>query len=272
MKKNISRILSLLLLASITGGLVYGFNSSLSVENYTYINAKLPQSFDGYKIVQLSDLHGKEFGANNQTLIKTIKNQSPDLIVFTGDLIDNEHSSLDSLEALLKGISPLCPIYFVSGNHEYDDRAPLQELLALLENYSIINLDEKGSTITIEDFSITIQGMGGSSTILNSSHLLPPADTNKFNILLYHYTNHADLLTKFNYDLVLSGHTHGGIVRLPSVGGVFGNDGSLFPTYDSGIFQLNERTTMISSRGLGDAFLPRFNNPPEIVCITLKSN
>ena len=94
------------------------------------------------------------------------------------------------------------------------------------------------------------------------------ANTTMFNILLYHGTDKFDGIAPYNYDLVLSGHTHGGIVCLPFIGGIISNQKELFPKYDSGVYT-SGLSTMISSRGLGDASIPRFHNPREVICITL---
>ena len=90
-----------------------------------------------------------------------------------------------------------------------------------------------------------------------------------FSILLNHYANQFPLLPQYGYDLILSGHIHGGIIRLPRIGGLIGNGGSLFPQYDAGSYKIGN-STMIVSRGIGDSVIPRINNNPEIVCITLK--
>ncbi|MDO5292473.1 MAG: metallophosphoesterase [bacterium] len=250
-----------------------GFFTKLVVTEYTIENTKIPPSFGGFRIVQISDLHCAEFGTGNKNLIDTVKHLDPDIIVLTGDMLDSDHTDFTPVEEFLNGIQSIAPIYSVTGNHDYDSTSIYQKLKFYYTTYNICDLDAAGVIINKGNSSILLQGLGASANITNSSHLLPKADPDKFNILLYHYSNHFDYLSSFNYDLVLSGHAHGGIVRLPFVGGVLGNNGVLFPKYDYGKFvnKDNPNMTMISSGGLGDADIPRYNNNPEVVLITLKS-
>lgn len=248
-----------------------GFDHRLEVTRYEYANAKIPSDFDGFRVVQISDFHLKKFGKNEAGLIQAVRNCSPDLILLTGDVVDENHSDIAPLRELLAGISDLAPIYFVSGNHDlYKDTARLYgEMLSLFEEYAVINLDDAAREITRGGSSIFLTGSRWRSKYVTD--YLSPADTRNFNILLYHGSDYFPQLSTYGYDLIFSGHAHGGIVRLPFVGGVFANDGSLFPKYCSGYHTLHG-STLISSRGLGDAFIPRFYNRPELVCVTLCSS
>lgn len=246
------------------------FHSNLKITSYHYTSSKIPIEFNNFKIIHISDLHNKNFGKKQSLLINKIKNEKPDLIVFTGDMIDGTHTDISNVAALLDGISGLCPIYAVNGNHEEDNIATYNTLLEYYKTYHVNLLENSSATITINHSSIYLYGLNYYGYIPFSLEHLPVADTNKFNILLQHATNYFDELSTKGYDLMLSGHAHGGIIRLPFVGGVIANDGSLFPKYDFGMFHVNN-CTMISSCGLGDARIPRVFNPPEIVAITLVS-
>lgn len=246
------------------------FTPNLKITSYSYSSSKIPVEFNNFKIVHISDLHNKNFGKKQSLLISKIKNEKPDLIVFTGDMIDGTHTDLSSINNLLNGISGICPIYAVKGNHEEDNADTYNTLLSYYKTYHVTLLENALATITINHSSIYLYGLNYYGYIPFSLDNLPAADTAKFNILLQHATNYFDELSTKGYDLMLSGHTHGGIIRLPFLGGVIANDGSLFPKYDSGMFQTNN-CTMISSCGLGDAKVPRIFNPPEIVSITLLS-
>ncbi|SEQ02406.1 hypothetical protein SAMN02910289_01121 [Lachnospiraceae bacterium RM5] len=240
----------------------------LKLTKYDYISDKVPSDFDGYKIIQISDLHHKNFGKDQSELISMINNQNPDLILLTGDIVDGNHTDMTPVVNLLKGIYKTAPIYFVSGNHELapqgkDNYAKLETLFV---EYGVVDLDDSFDIISKGESSINLYGAKFRSSYVKD--YLDTPDTNEFNILMYHCTNYFDITSQFGYDLIFSGHTHGGIVRLPFVGGIFGNTGDVFPKYDKGVYK-KESSTMISSGGLGDAKIPRFYNTPEVVLVTL---
>lgn len=262
----------LILIVIITIFIIYGLkNTKLKLTSYEYTSAKVPKDFDGYKILQISDLHHKNFGTNQKKLIRLIQKQEPDLILLTGDIIDEEHTDMSSVRDLLEGICDLAPVYYITGNHELLSEAKNQyaELLALFVQYGVTDLDDSSVEIKKGNSSIFLYGQKFRSYYVKD--YLKLADTSKFNILMYHCSDYFDITSQYGYDLIFSGHTHGGIVRLPFLGGVFGNDKELFPKYAGGIHQ-QEGSTLISSCGLGDAKIRRFNNPPEVVLVTLHSS
>lgn len=247
--------------------IISGFYNPLVLTRYDYTSSKVPEGFDGYRIVHISDFHCKEFGDRESDLITMIRNANPDLILFTGDSIDDEHS-LDNYCDLITGIYDIAPIYYVNGNHEYDASAPLAEMKELNEKYQVHDLNDASVVIGHNGDSILLSGLDFRLTMRGLRNNIDYANTNMFNILLYHGTDKFDGIAPYNYDLVLSGHTHGGIVCLPFIGGIISNQKELFPKYDSGVYT-SGLSTLISSRGLGDASIPRFHNPREVVCITL---
>lgn len=258
-------IILVILLISIY--IISGFINPLIVTDYTYTSTKIPSSFDGFKIVHISDFHCKDFGYQEEDLIHTIMETEPDIIVFTGDSIDDEHT-IDNYRYLLSGIYGVAPIYYINGNHEYDYYAPYDEMLALHEEFHVIDLNDSSVVLTREDDSILLSGLDFRNTMRGLRSGIDYANTSIFNILLYHGTDRFDGIAPYNYDLVLSGHTHGGLVCLPFVGGIITNQKEFFPKYDSGVFTVGN-STMISSRGLGNASVPRFHNPREVVTVTL---
>lgn len=266
-----SRMISLIvfvLLACLAVYIYHGLQTPLTVTTYNYHNKKIPSAFSDYTIVQISDLHCKNFGKNQSELISKIKAAKPDMIALTGDIVDEDHDSISSVEDLLKGIKDLAPIYFVTGNHELTSLAATQyqELLALFQKYGVTDLDNDSVKLKKDGQSITLYGRQYFSQYLTDS--LPIASDKDFDILLYHGSDNFKEIAPYHYDLILSGHAHGGIVRLPIWGGIFGNDGTFFPEYAGGEYTIGD-ATLISSRGLGDASIPRFNNPPELVVIKL---
>ena len=247
--------------------IISGFYNPLVLTRYDYTSSKVPEGFDGYRIVHISDFHCKEFGDRESDLIAMIRNAEPDLILFTGDSIDDEHS-LDNYRDLITGIYDVAPIYYVNGNHEYDASAPLAEMKELNEKYQVHDLNDASVVVEHNGDSILLSGLDFRLTMRGLRNNIDYANTTMFNILIYPGTDKFDGIAPYNYVLVLSGHTHGGIVCLPFIGGIISNQKELFPKYDSGVYT-SGLSTMISSRGLGDASIPRFHNPREVICITL---
>ncbi len=270
--KTIKRILIVaVILLSFTVFLAIGFNSRLEITEYSYTNSKVPEEFDGYRILQISDYHNKDFGDNQVSLIKAVEEQNPDIIVLTGDMVDRSHTEIESSRELVEGIAHLAPTYFITGNHELDPSAQTlyDQFIEVMEENGVVHLDDKSVNLQIDDAQIILTGQKYLAHYVGD--YLKPADTDYFNVLLYHGSDNFDIVAPFGYDLVLSGHVHGGVIRLPLIGGIFGNDGELFPKYDAGMFE-NGNATLISNRGIGDADLPRFFNSPEITVITLHND
>lgn len=272
MKKKLFIFLTFILLffvISILLILIY-LSSKLEVTQYTYSSSRVPESFDGFKIVQLSDIHCKSFGKDNQELIDQINALEPDIILITGDSIDAAHQDLTPLDNLFCGIKDIAPIYAISGNHEFEGNTPYDGLMALYSKYGIYNLDDQKVLFSKEADSIELVGIDGYNMKANWDHwFLERQNPEVFSILLNHYPGQITKLVQYRYDLLLCGHIHGGIIRIPKLGGLLGTDMTLFPEYDGGEYVMAD-TTMYVSRGIGDARIPRINNCPEIVCITLK--
>ena len=155
-----SRMISLIvfvLLACLAVYIYHGLQTPLTVTTYNYHNKKIPSAFSDYTIVQISDLHCKNFGKNQSELISKIKAAKPDMIALTGDIVDEDHDSISSVEDLLKGIKDLAPIYFVTGNHELTSLAATQyqELLALFQKYGVTDLDNDSVKLKKGGQSIT---------------------------------------------------------------------------------------------------------------------
>lgn len=261
-KKIIKFIICLLIIV-----IAIGFINPLTTTSYNVSSKKIGTDLDGFTIVQVSDFHCKSFGKEESKLIDEINNCKPDVIFLTGDMIDGDHP-VDNVEYLLKGICDTCPIYQVTGNHEKDNPAYMAELSKLYKQYGVININDKTTTLSVGDSKIFIGGIDYNAFPDYWDTLKPPSDV--FSILLYHNASAFDDISKLGYDLVLSGHAHGGIIRLPLVGGIISTDLKLGARYEKGIYEKNN-STLIANTGLGAAPLPRFYNRREIVKITLHS-
>lgn len=246
-------------------------NKHLETTHYTYEAEQLGEEFDGYRIVQISDLHNAKFGKNNQKLVDRIRESEPDMIVLTGDLVDSNHTNVDRAVQFVDEIVKICPVYYVTGNHEYWlEASEYDELMSGLTGAGAVILDDQVVEVSRGDAKFRLVGLGDRSlsdgtlgTLLN--------DEREFTVVLAHEPQYLARYAGTGVDLVLSGHAHGGQFRLPFVGGIVAPDQGFLPEYTAGEYYMNG-TEMIVSRGLGNSVIPvRLFNYPEIVCVELKT-
>jgi predicted MPP superfamily phosphohydrolase len=254
-------------------------NNRLTVSHYTFGSSKIKRQV---RILQLSDLHNKQFGKQNIRLTKIIMMQRPDLIVFTGDLEDRRESYKKSSTLFLAGLAEKVPVYFVYGNQEM--KSDFKERLAVdLINGGVTVLEGQTAIVNAQGQTLSILGLNdyevdvkhGSSLNCNHELLSQFQQTSDFKLLLTHYPHHFYYYKKdyqysnYNLDLILAGHAHGGLIRFPFLKGVIAPGQGLFPRYTSGMYQQNG-VSMIVSRGLGNSGFPfRIFNPPDVVVVTL---
>ena len=254
-------------------------NTSVHVSKITASSENLPELFDGFKIVQVSDLHNREFGKDNQRLLRKIRKADPDIIVITGDLIDCDRTDTSSALDFVKKALKIAPCYFIGGNHEGRINAEdtfYGELISL----GVTILDDTSTEIAIDGEKITLYGVHDPESLKGETYgygeigilekrLNELTVDDGYSLLLSHRPEGFDFYCERGFDLVLTGHVHGGQVRIPFIGGLYGPGQGLFPKYDSGLYQ-SGTTSMVVSRGLGNSSIPiRINNTPEIVVITL---
>lgn len=269
----------LVFIAIAAAALAYLINDSrenLQVTDYTVASEKLPAEFDGFKIVQLSDLHGAQFGEDNDELIAAVAELEPDIIALTGDFVTSD-ADLPVLRALIPRLTALCSVYFVSGNHEFGSGLA-SEVRNIMTDSGVEYLSNEFLTLSRDGASIIL---GGVEDPLAYADMLSPdelaremndADPAAFKILLGHRNYWMTEYPELPVDLIFSGHAHGGIIRIPGVGGLVGTDRRLFPDFEAGQFD-NGRYSLIVSRGLGNSVpIPRLLNRPEIVCVTLAAD
>lgn len=247
----------------------------LRLSEYTVTSAALPAELDGFRVVQISDLHGARFGEENSRLISAVLSQKPDLIALTGDLVTTE-ADLPNLEELLKGISGAAPAYFVCGNHEWASGCA-DEVMALMEKYGVHCLSNQYEVLELGGGRIIVAGAedpNGRADMPKPDQFIAvlrqeyPED---FVLLLGHRNYWVQQYPKLPVQLILSGHAHGGIVRLPLVGGLLDVHHRLGAQYEAGLYK-SGGYVMAVSRGLGNSIaVPRLFNPPELVTVVLKS-
>lgn len=280
-KRIRNTILILLLIAGISYYLYWG-NNAIVTTHFDYTNDEIPESFDGYTVVQVSDLHNKDFEGD---LMPKIEAEDPDIIVVTGDVIDRNRTDLDIAQTFLEQAMTLAPVYFVSGNHEVaSNKYP--ELKDIMDELGVENLDNSSQVLTQNNEEINLLGSADPLTILledieeqgsgeqvirNELTDLLNENPENVNLLLSHRPELFELYEEMGIDLVLTGHAHGGQIRLPFIEGIYSPGQGFLPEYTSGTY--NEgNTTMFVSRGLGNSVFPlRVFNRPELVVITLEA-
>lgn len=273
---------TLLLCASAVAGLVLFCvwqNNDIVVTSIDYRNAKVPVEFDGYTIVQISDLHNKRFGEEQSRLLKHIEKAAPDVIFITGDLIDASHTDIDAAMELIDGAVTLAPVYYVSGNHEARSGVYLELKERLLQS-GVTVLDNEAAVIEANNACLNLIGLADpdftsrsyKEDMRETLDALRIDDGLALNVLLSHRPELFELYIGSGMDLVFSGHAHGGQVRLPFIGGLVAPGQGFFPKYTAGAYEQDD-TTMVVSRGLGNSIAPvRVFNRPEVVVTTLYSD
>lgn len=262
------------LLLVLAAGSVLDSRYHLQLTEYTIFSPKLPASFDGCKVVQLSDLHGMCFGAENRRLVELVRQQEPDIIVLTGDIAGKD-GALDNVEPLLSGIEGLAPTYYVNGNHEWADGC-VEEIEALMKSHGVTCLSNEIELLYRGEDSIAIVGAedpNGRADMIKPWGLslrLGELYSDHFSLWLAHRNDYIQMYSDIGTDLILCGHGHGGIVRLPFVGGLLNVNRSFGAEYESGVYS-TPHFQMVVSRGLGNSIpVPRLFNRPELVAVTLR--
>lgn len=275
-KKTIMIILIVAVIIILCVFYLYYENTKLQVSNYNIISNNIPVDFNNYKILQISDFHNTRNKTLTDDLIKEIAKQKPNIIVFTGDFIDANRTNTDIAIKFIKEINNIVPMYFVFGNHESSISGYLKEQL---EKNKVIVLDNKTEVLKVNNSEINLIGindpvMFNENAVSDSEIIKVELDNakyseDKYSILLSHRPELFDTYVEKKLDLILTGHAHGGQIRIPCIGGIIAPNQGFFPKYTKGVCEQNN-TTMIVSRGIGNSILPfRINNRPELVIVTL---
>lgn len=257
-------------------------NTALELNTYTVKTDKIPEDFNAFRIAQVSDLHNTEIGEGNKKLLSLIEEAKPDIIAITGDLIDSRKTDIDLAVDFAEKAAKIAPCYYVTGNHEARTPAVCSELKSRLEEKGIVILDNKKLSLKRGDSSISLVGLADPSydaylmytdeeTAAGSRLQELMLERDGYTVLLSHRPELFGLYSESGADLTLSGHSHGGQIRLPFIGGVLAPNQGFFPEYDGG-FYTDGATDMIVSRGIGNSIFPlRVNNRPELVIAELQA-
>ncbi|PRY82454.1 metallophosphoesterase [Alkalibacterium olivapovliticus] len=282
-RKRIIYLTAVFLLMITTAGYLVWQNNAIQVSYFDYSDSTLPSTFDGFKVVQVSDLHNKDFG--NQ-LIDKVYDENPDIIVVTGDVIDRTRTDVPIAVNAMEEMVEIAPVYFVSGNHEVTSEE-FDFLQLEMERIGVINLDNSHEVLEIDGSEIGLIGMEdpllllyediervGSAELLLQSRLeqLLEESGTEFNLLLSHRAELMEVYADSAVNIVLTGHAHGGQIRIPFINGIYAPSQGFLPEYTSGMYEQGG-TSMIVSRGLGNSVFPlRINNRPELVVLTLEAS
>ena len=214
---------------------------NLKITEHELAFDNLPAAFEGYTVVHLTDFHGDSFGRDNKILADKILKLNPDIIAMTGDMADNM-KNIDAFESLLQALEGIAPIYYVSGNHEWGGGCT-GEMKALLEKYGGEYLSNEYKPIYREGEKIVLAGVEdplGRADMIKPDELIDnlrgeyPED---FTLLLGHRNYWVTEYPQLPVELILCGHAHGGIVRLPFIGGLFNVRHGLFADYEKGLYE-----------------------------------
>lgn len=272
MKKLAKRILAdlleifLLLLLIACWGFVE--NQLLFVTDISVPHNDLPRAFEGFRIAQISDLHNTEFGKDHARLLNKLREEKPDIIALTGDLIDSNRPDGAVALNFVRQALDIAPCYFVTGNHE----GLTGEYAALemgLKELGVTVLRGEAVTLERDGASIRILGVDDPQFGRSVESQLANLSGEGYSLLLSHRPELFDTYCQYGISLTLSGHAHGGQFRIPFVGGILAPHQGFFPEYDAGLFTRGQ-TNLVVSRGLGNSIFPfRLFNPPELILITL---
>ncbi|MEK4742590.1 MULTISPECIES: metallophosphoesterase [unclassified Bacillus (in: firmicutes)] len=279
MNKKIKRIILIIGILVGISIFLYLQNNLISITEVKITSSKIPSSFKGFKILQISDLHNKKFGDNQETLIQKVKSINPDIIAITGDLIDSKSYDAEMSMQVIRELVKEYPVYFVTGNHEkwsgkynsLEKKLKKQHVTVLRNEHVII---QKGgheiNLLGIDDPEFNTGDIDEGS-IVKDAIVKAKIETkpDRYNVLLSHRPEFLEEYAEEKVDLVLSGHAHGGQVRLPFIGGLVAPNQGILPKYTAGLYE-QQNTSMMVSRGLGNSIIPqRVFNRPEIVVVQL---
>lgn len=255
---------------------VIGLDQRMLVRAYSVEAAEITAPV---RLAVVADFHGCDYGPEARRLLDAIEAEEPDAVLLVGDIYDDDMPWKASDE-LLKALAAQYPCYYVTGNHEYWSNE-IEEICRRVSSVGAVVLNMDCDVLTIQGQRISLCGVpdpyamvyaGAPETEVQLAKTMAQAEPDTFTILLAHRPELIDQYAAVGFDLVVSGHAHGGQVRIPwLLNGLYAPNQGCFPDYAGGKYQVGD-TTLIVSRGLAreSTRIPRVFNRPELVIVTLE--
>lgn len=237
------------------------------------------------KIAIISDLHNMNFFNDNKGVVEKISSEKPDIIAVVGDMIDEKSKTAENTLNVMTALPDIAPTYYSMGNHD-KSFSDYESYITEIENASVVVLDDKVDRVTIGENEVTLLGLSGYSfgEVENPTYtalMKELCENDSFRIMMCHYPEFSpwffeqDLYYESDFELMLSGHTHGGLVRIPLIGGLYAPNQGFLPEYSKGLYYVDKENTnpyhMLVTSGLGqDTRFIRVNNFPEVAFVTVK--
>jgi len=256
----------------------------IDVTQYDIVDDKIPPAFDGYNIVQVSDLHNHLFGADQSELVDRIRALVPDVVLLTGDVVYKRSREMDNALLFIRQVTGFAPVYFVSGNHDWK-AGFYDELNSAMRELGVIVLDNRFEPVCRGDERIYLLGLddrqryaikhwnkGYNEFKMSLAELMAKVPSDGYKVMLCHRPEMFPFISAYGVNLVFAGHAHGGQIRFAHVPGIFAPGQGIFPKYTAGIYKKGT-SRMVISRGLGNnTIVPRINNHPELVAVRLMNS
>lgn len=249
--------------------ITYIGNTTIAVTQEEIRLSGLPQELEGFRVVQVSDLHDATFGEEQKDLINKVAEQEPNVILITGDVVDSNRYNLEQSLQAVAGFAKLAPVYYVTGNHEIAT-GKVNEIKSSLSQLGVTVLSNEVETLTLKGQTIEIFGIDDPLNGISVEEALAKHPrTGLPRLTLSHRPEVFEDYVRSGESLVFSGHAHGGQIRIPGLGGLIAPGQGFFPKYTAGVYEEGE-TQMVVSRGLGNSLFPvRIFNRPEVVTVIL---
>ena len=241
----------LIVLAVVFAVWVIWDNQRIVVTEIEVKSERLPEKFAGYRIAHVTDLHNDEFGKENEKLLAVIEGTKPDMIAITGDLLDSRRTDLKKAINFVQKAVQIAPCYYVTGNHESRMKEEYAELEKEMQKAGVVVLRNDRQTLEKDGVQITVAGIDDPRFVLSTDKVekmenkvgktldkvLEGVPQEQFTLLLSHRPELFELYSEKKLDVVLTGHVHGGQIRIPNIGGIIGPGQGLLPDYDAGLIR-----------------------------------
>lgn len=273
----ISMLICVLLGSGVLGYIIYD-NSRIITTQYTYCSEKITEAFDGYKICFITDFHNEN---NYNKVINAVQKVKPDIICIGGDLINMEDTEFANANNLIVGLLELAPVYYSYGNHEIANKK-IDDFKKSLDYKNVVFMNDRVVTIEKDNQKLNLIGYGDDIYDDFTFHFRKKSDERLKqlsknldktvpSVLIMHRPQYFDVISKYNFDLTLAGHLHGGLINVPKVRDMILLEHFGTKEYCKGEYKKAGKSMFISAGIAKENKIYRVFNSPEIVLVELKS-